>query len=230
MHIETDRTTGKIIYERKLKPGRGNDLYGLEVCESLGMPADFLQTAHCVRKQIQEIPIQVVADKWSRYNKAVNVDMCKVCQVRPAQETHHIIPQESASDDGFVATGVRVHRRSNLVPLCRECHLAEHHGSLNIVGYRSTSDGVELEYNLSSPSVADEPVNVINILSQRFTYDIRQRQWYQRIANGNLRRCKQDVVMKHVKKERNVTILSEEEIEEICSALSSSSAYTRHMI
>jgi DNA mismatch repair protein MutS len=202
MHIERDDATGKIIYDRTLRPGRGNALYGLEVCESLGMPAAFIQRAHKVRKELQGIPADVVATKWSKYNKDVCVDMCQVCKEHPAEETHHIRPQHSASDDGFVAPGVRVHRRSNLVPLCKSCHMREHHGDVSIIGYVNTSTGVELRHMTRQSSATpvvdiDGADGVIGQLRPKYMYDVAQAQWY---TISPRRKCKLETVLKAAQK------------------------------
>ena len=39
---------------------------------------------------------------------------------------------------------------SNLVPLCKKCHNSVHANKIVIKGYKETSAGVELEYNLVS--------------------------------------------------------------------------------
>lgn len=221
MHVETDPETGKITYDRKLKPGRGNELYGLEVCDTLRMPGDFMAVAHRIRRNIQEIPSAIVADKWSRYNKTVNVDVCKVCGEAPAEETHHIIPQQSADEHGFVAQGVKVHRASNLAPLCKKCHQEEHHGNLHVIGYRQTSDGVVLQYERNARATADNEPSFASVLADlrregKFQYNKQQRQWYLRTVAGSLRRCKIDIVIKHVAKIIKRT-LTEEELELLSS-------------
>lgn len=144
MHIEMDNN-GKIRYERKIQDGQGSRIYGLEVCYALGLPDDFLKSANQVRRHLQDIPSKLVNPETSRYNAGIIVDNCKVCG-RTATETHHLRYQSNANSDGYVAAGIGVHRQSNLVPLCDECHLKEHHGKIRILGYTQTSQGVELRY------------------------------------------------------------------------------------
>ena len=45
MSVHYDRTLDALVYDRKLKIGSGNSMYGLEVCKSLNMPKDFLELA-----------------------------------------------------------------------------------------------------------------------------------------------------------------------------------------
>ena len=40
-----------LIYDRKLKDGSGESMYGLEVCKSLHLPKDFLENAYNIRKK-----------------------------------------------------------------------------------------------------------------------------------------------------------------------------------
>ena len=49
MTVEYDKTSNKLIYDRKLKSGPGESMYGLEVCKSLDLPEDFLNRAHDLR-------------------------------------------------------------------------------------------------------------------------------------------------------------------------------------
>lgn len=142
MHIEID-AQGKIIYDRRLRNGSGSSLYGLEVCKGLGMPLDFLKTAHDVRCHLQGVPTEFQSPNKSRYNAGVFMHECKVCGA-PATETHHIIPQKEADKDTGMLGHFHKNRAFNLVGLCDACHQKIHHGELHIHGYIRTSDGVEL--------------------------------------------------------------------------------------
>jgi DNA mismatch repair protein MutS len=142
MHIEIEKETHKIVYERKIRPGRGMSVYGLEVCAALGMPKEFMEVAHRVRREVQQVNSHIVRPKTSRYNAQVVMDTCKVCG-KKASDTHHIRYQMTANEEKFVDQGISVNRASNLMPLCEECHNKEHQGELCIEGYVQTSQGVE---------------------------------------------------------------------------------------
>jgi DNA mismatch repair protein MutS len=49
MSVMYDRENDKLIYDRKLKDGPGDNMYGLEVCKSLNLPGSFLELAHNIR-------------------------------------------------------------------------------------------------------------------------------------------------------------------------------------
>jgi len=135
----------RIIYDRKLQDGQGSKIYGIEVCKSLDMPLDFMKNAEKIRKEVEGINKDIVKNRKSRYNSNVIVDKCKICD-NVAEETHHIVYQEKANDDGYLSS---YHKNSkhNLVALCKECHRKEHNGELKIKGYITTSEGVVLDYN-----------------------------------------------------------------------------------
>lgn len=135
----------RIIYDRNLQNGQGSKIYGIEVCKSLDMPLDFMKNAEKIRKEVEGINKDIIKNKKSRYNQSVIVDKCKICD-NVAEETHHIVYQEKANEDGYL-TSFHKNSKHNLVPLCKECHKKEHSGELKIKGYVNTSSGVILEYN-----------------------------------------------------------------------------------
>lgn len=142
MHIEME--DGNIVYQRLLREGKGSPLYGLEVCHALGMPSTFLKQAQAVRRKMMNVPTDLIPSKTSRYNRKVVVDMCGLCRERPATETHHILHQEDANEEGFVQQGLSVHHPSNLIPLCEECHLKQHSDQLGCPKYVQTTKGVQV--------------------------------------------------------------------------------------
>ena len=170
MHIEIDKESGKIVYERKLKPGRGVSVYGLEVCEALLMPDDFLKVAHKVRREIQNVASEVVAGKVSRYNANVVVDVCMVCKQHRASDTHHIRYQHTAQDNGFVADGVHMNNACNLIPVCQECHDKEHRGEIHIQGYVQTSRGIKVKVSkqYTENNCIKEAYSLEDIISRSF--------------------------------------------------------------
>jgi DNA mismatch repair protein MutS len=131
-HMHTEIKDGRIVYDRTLRKGSGADTYGIEVCRGLGMPQEFMQLAEKFRKFVKKENNHYVSTKHSRYNANVHIDVCQICKKYPATETHHIRYQEDADDKGFIKNNhIHKNTQSNLVPLCNQCHLMEHHGSLN---------------------------------------------------------------------------------------------------
>lgn len=141
LHLHIKMENGKIIYDRKLKEGGGSKIYGLEVCRFLKMNDRFLDNANVIRKKIQEIPMNVVEPKLSKYNSDVYVSSCSLCG-DVATETHHIKQQKDADENGYVGD-IHKDAKANLVVLCEKCHLKTHHGNQKIAKTVMTSEGVE---------------------------------------------------------------------------------------
>lgn len=63
--------------------------------------------------------------KISQYSYKKALNMCELCKVREATETHHLIPQATASDDGIViCSSAPLHKNhpANLMSICHTCH------------------------------------------------------------------------------------------------------------
>ena len=67
MEVIYDREKDMLIYDRKLKDGPGNSMYGLEVCKSLNLPQDFLDTAYEIRMKYHPEGASILSLKTSRY-------------------------------------------------------------------------------------------------------------------------------------------------------------------
>ena len=46
MTVQYNQEEDKLVYERKLMPGPGTNMYGLEECKALHLPEQFLKEAH----------------------------------------------------------------------------------------------------------------------------------------------------------------------------------------
>ena len=146
-HIKIDiGKNNEIIYNRKIQDGQGSNMYGLEVCKSLDMPLDFLKKAEIFRKEFTNIDKDLIKTKKSHFNKKKNVDKCEICY-EAAVETHHIKYQETADDNGFIGSSHK-NSKHNLASLCKECHNKEHRGIIKINGYKQTSKGITLDYDI----------------------------------------------------------------------------------
>ena len=143
-----DEKTKKLIYDRKLEKGNGPAIYGLEVCKAMDLDEDFLRLANNIRKKILNIDEEIVSKKKSPYNSDLFVDKCSVCG-KDAVDTHHIKEQNTADENDMIGN-IHKNNLSNLVTLCKECHINTHNGNLEINGFISTSSGKELDVNIIS--------------------------------------------------------------------------------
>jgi DNA mismatch repair protein MutS len=139
-----DKEKDTLIYNRKLTEGSGDAIYGLEVCRSMDMDDEFLETAKGIRKKIMGKDSSLLSGKKSSYNSDIYVDMCKVCR-NPAVDVHHIKFQCTADDNSMIGH-IQKDSKSNLVQLCKKCHNDVHNSRLEINGYIHTGKGIELDF------------------------------------------------------------------------------------
>jgi DNA mismatch repair protein MutS len=144
MHVEVDKNSGRLLFDRQLRDGTGSALYGLEVCHGLGLPSDFLKKAHEVRSEFEKVSPFLQSTKESRYNSKVLVQKCGVCHIALATEVHHIREQHTADENGFI-DHIHKNNAANLVPLCESCHQKTHHRHVEIAGYVQTDEGIILQ-------------------------------------------------------------------------------------
>ena len=117
IEIEYDGKERKKVINRKLCEGIGKRLYGIEVCDILGLDKDFIAETYQIRNKLISQPTMIGTRK-SNYNKRLYMNECYVCGA-PAEHTHHIIPQS-------VCDTYDVHHINNLMPLCKQCHQSCH--------------------------------------------------------------------------------------------------------
>ena len=68
MTVFFNKETNKLQYDRKLKDGPGDSMYGLEVCKSLSLPLDFLELAHSIRNKYNPNTQSILSLKTSHFN------------------------------------------------------------------------------------------------------------------------------------------------------------------
>lgn len=142
LHIKIEDNV--IYYERKIKEGKGSNIYGLEVCKALDMPLNFVKNAEKIRKEVQQLDTFVINLNKSNYNKEVILKECKICKNK-VQDTHHINFQCDSDENGYFNT-FHKNIKHNLVGLCKLCHNKVHNNEIIINGYIETSEGIKLDY------------------------------------------------------------------------------------
>ena len=125
MAVSYDKTKDKLVYDRKLRDGPGQSMYGLEVCKSLHLPSEFLEHAHAIRNKYNEKSGSILEWKQSRYNSKKLRGICEECQEEFSTEVHHIAHQKDAQENGYIGSFHKNHV-ANLKSLCEKCHLKEH--------------------------------------------------------------------------------------------------------
>jgi DNA mismatch repair protein MutS len=149
LEIRYDPALDALVYDRKLKPGSGTAIYGLEIAKAMGMDDEFIEMAHSIRRQLLQTDKEVVSERSSRYNANVFMKPCQVCNSQ-GSDVHHIKEQAMADSRGYVGN-VHKNDSSNLVVLCKECHDKVHQSkTLQITGYIQTDNGRKLQFKDST--------------------------------------------------------------------------------
>lgn len=140
IHVEYDVQNDIFVYNRLLKEGQGDTIYGIEIASKILNNIKFSRVMNSIKKDISTDKKRIVSTKKSRYNTKITVDSCQVCGANDGLETHHIVPQ---SIDPSLIT-----ERSNLVVLCKICHNNVHSNKLVISGWVCTSNGEKLDFKV----------------------------------------------------------------------------------
>ena len=159
--VHYDEKDKILIYDRLLKEGSGETMYGLEVCKSLDMPAEFLHVANKIRQEYLQLSKTVVDMKQSRYSSQVFVDTCSICKNK-AEEVHHIQEQMLADQHGFIGN-IHKNDKHNLIAICEKCHDEIHRGSIKVEGFKQTSMGKMLI--TEDTKMIKDSINQIDLVS-----------------------------------------------------------------
>jgi DNA mismatch repair protein MutS len=134
MTVIYNREKDCLEYDRKLRDGPGNSMYGLEVCKSLNLPADFLASAYAIREKYADTSTttptsmegrSILSLKTSHYNSRKIMGLCEKCGKIMGKEVHHLEHQEKSNEDGIIVKdGVPFHKNiaANLMTVCEKCH------------------------------------------------------------------------------------------------------------
>ena len=144
LKIDYDKEKDILIYDRKLEEGSGPSIYGLKVCEAMGLTKEFISYAKGVQNNFEKN--NVLTTKKSQYNKEIFMDECKMCFKKCGDlETHHIKDQQFADKNNMI-DGHHKNVKHNLVPLCKACHLKVTNHELIVKGWKETNRGKILDW------------------------------------------------------------------------------------
>jgi len=148
--VKYDSKNDCLIYDRKLKLGVGDSLYGLEFAKSLHIDNLFISKAYEIRESLigsVENEIKSLAKnqkKRVKYNKELFISRCALCDNK-VEDIHHIKPQSLADENGYIEHYHKNHKY-NLIPLCKRHHELVHKGKIVINGFVMTNKGLKLHY------------------------------------------------------------------------------------
>ena len=140
MEVIYDKTNNVLVYDRKIKDGPGESMYGLEVCKSLNLSNEFLERAHSIRTKYNKRYMNTLNEKSSRYNSKKIKGMCEICKKERASEVHHLQHQKNANTTNSYISSFHKNHLANLLNVCDECH-DKLHNKKNEHKVQKTSNG-----------------------------------------------------------------------------------------
>ena len=143
LSVYYDNELQTLIYDRKIKDGPGDSIYGLEVCKSLMMPDDFLLDAYEIRKDYLKQK-DILDSKKSAYNsKKIKKKLCEICKINRSTEIHHLQYQKNANNNNYINDFHKNHN-ANLISICDDCHNNIHNKDIEFVKKQSVSGKINL--------------------------------------------------------------------------------------
>jgi DNA mismatch repair protein MutS len=130
MAVHYDRESDCLVYDRVLREGAGNRLYGLEVAKSLHLPDEFIERAYQIRNKYFPDMRGALSSPSSKYNASKLRGLCELCKEEVAEEMHHLQEQHLADSNGRIGA-IHKNHSANLMSLCEKCHLKMHHSYQN---------------------------------------------------------------------------------------------------
>jgi DNA mismatch repair protein MutS len=125
MAVHYDRELDCLIYDRVLREGAGNRLYGLEVAKSLHLPDEFIERAYQIRNKYFPEMRGDLSSNSTKYNSTKLRGLCELCKEYLAEEVHHLQEQKLADNNGRIGS-IHKNHPANLMSLCGKCHQTMH--------------------------------------------------------------------------------------------------------
>ena len=125
MTVIYNKEKNTLIYDRKLKEGPGDSMYGLEVCKALDLPEDFLHRAHDIRMKYNPKQQSILSMKTSHFNSGKLRGICEICEKEIGSEVHHLQFQKNANKTNYINSFHKNHE-ANLINICETCHQKIH--------------------------------------------------------------------------------------------------------
>lgn len=144
--VRYDRETRKLIFDRILREGAGDNTYGIEFCKSLHFPSGFIDEAQDIRNKYYANGNSILSLNTTRYNNdKLQGTTCEICNISKGVETHHLQYQHLANDNNYINESFNKDHPANLCSICHDCHEKIHKDGKQLVRKR-TSSGFIFEY------------------------------------------------------------------------------------
>ena len=156
LKITYDANNDVIIYDRKLSDGQGDSFYGLQVAKYLMKDKYFNERTNEILKEYDESN----TIKTSRYNSTIYLDECYLCKGKDKLESHHIVWQKDFENNiNKNKFYLQKNDPSNIVVLCIHCHDKVDRNEIIIKGWKETSNGKILDYEITNKPKKNTKMN-----------------------------------------------------------------------
>jgi len=150
LSVDYDAKSDILIYDRTLKEGSGDKVYGILVAKYIIDNKEFIEDTLKIKNELTNSFSTMISGKKSRYNADLYVYKCEKCGKTEEEgakflETHHINFQSNCKD-GFSIDKphLKMNSVANLTVICEKCHDALHNKEIKIEKKTSTSKGKKL--------------------------------------------------------------------------------------
>jgi DNA mismatch repair protein MutS len=151
--VDFDPKHDTLIYDRRLKEGSGDKVYGILVAKYIIQNPEFMELTLSIKNELNQNFSSMISGKTSRYNSKLFVYKCQLCNSNDVEsdisplQTHHINFQSNCDEDGRVIGKENIQKNSlsNLIVICESCHQKVHHNSIEIESYEMTSKGKKIK-------------------------------------------------------------------------------------
>jgi DNA mismatch repair protein MutS len=151
-HLSVEKKGDELIFNRVLKEGTGEQIYGITVAKYILDDPLFINKTIEIKNELLEkdgTKTKLVSDKKSLYNKEIYMDSCTICGSKEKLESHHINMQKDfkLTINGQINSKkkhILKDSKANLVVLCSKCHDNLHSGNFTISGLTKTTSGVQV--------------------------------------------------------------------------------------
>ncbi len=147
LKITCDTKNEKLIFDRQLSDGQGDSFYGLTVAKYLMKDNIFNEVTNKILDDYDNTEV-----KKSKYNSNNYLFECEICKTKEKLETHHINFQKDFDNNKINKNLLHLQKDANynLVTLCTKCHDDVDRNKILIYGWKDTSNGKELNYEINS--------------------------------------------------------------------------------
>lgn len=151
-HLAVEKNGDELIFNRALKEGTGEQIYGITVAQYILDDPLFINRAVEIKNGLLEkdgVSTKLMSDKKSLYNKEIYMDACGICGGKEKLESHHINMQKDfkSTINGQInqkKKHIVKDSKANLIVLCSKCHDNLHSGNFTISGLTKTTSGVKV--------------------------------------------------------------------------------------